>query len=113
MTVLFFKQPNAKAPLILIAIPLLGLVLTSVFLMIRLKARVVIGLGKQLWYLNGYKSHEVIYHGQIESYYCNGYSFCIKKKDGNRLKVPATFSRSELVVAFLEDSARQYTRKEK
>ena len=92
------------APLFYLPIPLFMLVMMIIFSVVRLRARVVIGLGRQLCYFNGYDKHEVIYSGQIVRYTCNGYSYFIWKNDGGRLKIPATWSRGEVVRAFLEDA---------
>ena len=106
----FLEQHGFAACLFMLPVPLFFLTLSTVFFVIRLRARVIVGVGRQLYYFNGYNRHETIYSGQVDRYYCNAYSYWIKKKDGNRVKVPATLASGEFVGAFLEDAVRHNVR---
>ena len=75
--------------------------LVFVSLLFRLKTRVVIGAGKQITFIT-FSRHGTIHSDQIAEYSCNSYFYYITKKDGKVSKIPATLSKSEVVMAFLE-----------
>ena len=74
------------------------LMLSFVSFMARWKSRVIVGAGKQI----GYLGRGSIHIDQIAKYSCNSYFYYITKKDGKVSKIPATLSKSEIVMAFLE-----------
>lgn len=81
----------------LLCFPLLLIVL----IVRRLRSHVVIGGGKQMRFFVGTYC-KTFHFDQISKYSCDSYDFYITRKDGCNLKIPATFKRSEIIMAFLE-----------
>jgi hypothetical protein len=84
------------------------LAINIVTLIPRLKTRVVVGVGKQMFCFDGYR-HETIYSGQVSKYYCNAYSYYITKTDGNISKIPASLKHGEIIMAFLEEAVAHHS----
>lgn len=97
------EQTPIRAKCIDVVMIILVLFFTIITLLPRLRARVVIGVGRQLLYSDGYRN-EIIYSNQIAGYSCRTYYYYITKNDGNELKIPTALNRSEIIMAFLEDA---------
>ncbi len=80
--------------------------LGGIFLCYRFwSGRVTICEGK-LTYTEGGDRRE-IYVDDVFSFSFNGLSFLVKKKSGRITKIPATFAQSEIIFAFLKQSAKK------
>ena len=75
--------------------------LSYIYLVSRLRTRVVIGVGRQITYQLGSRC-ATIRADLIAKYSCDAYNFYIVKNDGGVTKLPATLKNAEILMKFLE-----------